>query len=213
VTRLAELARSRAPARDEAPAADERCDLCNARLEAEHRHVVDLHLRSLLCACRGCAILLGRPGAGGEHFRLVPERRLRLEDFRLDEAQWSALRIPVDVAFFFHSRSVDRVVAVYPGAMGATESQLEFATWHDLERENPALRGLESDVEALLVNRIGGSREHYLVPIDDCYALAGVVRTHWRGLAGGTELWRELDGFFDRLRAQAVPTEEEAWQT
>jgi len=36
-------------------------------------------------------------------------------------------------------------------------------------------------------------------PIDDCYALAGIVRTRWRGLAGGGEVWKELDAFFGDL--------------
>ena len=47
-------------------------------------------------------------------------------------------------------------------------------------------------------------RDYFLVPIDDCYALAGIVRTHWKGLTGGAEVWREIDAFFDRLREQAV---------
>jgi hypothetical protein len=65
------------------------------------------------------------------------------------------------------------------------------------------LATLEDDVEALLVNRAVERREHFLVPIDDCYALAGVLRTHWKGFAGGAEVWREIDAFFDRLREQA----------
>jgi Family of unknown function (DUF5947) len=181
----------------------ERCDLCAEPIAAEHRHVVDVHARSLLCACRGCALLLDRRGAGGGHYRLVPERRLRLEGFRLDDVQWAALRLPVDLAFFFRSSSAGRVAAVYPGAMGATESLLELDAWQELEAANPVLLELEDDVEALLVNRAGGRREHFLVPIDDCYALAGVMRTHWKGFAGGAEVWREIDAFFDRLRERA----------
>jgi hypothetical protein len=87
--------------------------------------------------------------------------------------------------------------------MGATESELELESWQDLEAANPVLTGLEDDVEALLVNRAGDRREHFIVPIDDCYALAGVLRTHWKGFAGGAEVWHEIDAFFDRLREQA----------
>ena len=87
--------------------------------------------------------------------------------------------------------------------MGATESELELESWEELEAENPVLGELEDDVEALLVNRAGARREYFLVPIDDCYALAGVLRTHWKGLAGGAEVWREIDAFFDRLRERA----------
>jgi hypothetical protein len=181
----------------------ERCELCGEAIAPAHRHIVDLHARSLLCACRGCAILFSRPGAGGDHYRLVPERRLVLNGFRLDDVQWAALAIPVDLAFFFFSSSAGRVVAVYPGALGATESQLELDAWHEIVAENPVLDELELDVEALLVNRAGDRREHLLVPIDDCYALAGIMRTHWKGFAGGAEVWCEIDAFFDRLRQQA----------
>ncbi len=189
-----------------APAGDaiERCELCAEPIAPEHRHVVDTLARSLLCACRACTLLLDHRAAGGGHYLLVPERRRRLPEFRLDDAQWSALRLPVDLAFFFRSSSVGRVAAVYPGALGATESELELESWQDLEAANPVLRTLEDDVEALLVNRAGGRREHYVVPIDDCYALAGVLRMHWKGFAGGAEVWREIDAFFDSLRERAL---------
>jgi hypothetical protein len=191
----------------------ERCDLCSEPIVPQHRHVVDLQVRSLLCACRACVVLLDRPGAGGSHYRLVPERRLRLDAFRLDEPAWASFRIPVDLAFFFHSTAAGRITAVYPGALGATESRLDLDAWRQLELDNPVLGDLEADVEALLVNRAGGRRAHYLVPIDECYALVGVLRTHWKGLAGGGEVWREIDSFFDRLRAQSRPAEEEhRWQ-
>ena len=42
-----------------------------------------------------------------------------------------------------------------------------------------------------------------IVPIDVCFALVGLVRTHWRGLTGGADVRRELDHFFDRLDRKA----------
>ncbi len=199
-SRLGRLAAARPVEPGERP---ERCELCGEAIAPIHRHIVDLHARSLLCACRACTILFDRREAGGGHYRLVPERRLRLEGFQLDDLQWAAFRIPVDLAFFFRSSAVGRVAAVYPSPAGATESLLELEAWEELEEANPPLRELEDDVEALLVNRARGRRQHLLVPIDDCYALAGVMKTHWKGLAGGAEVWRELDSFFDRLREQA----------
>ena len=59
------------------------------------------------------------------------------------------------------------------------------------------------DVEALLVNRVGASRDHYLVPIDLGFRLAGLIRIHWRGLSGGAEVWEEIGQFFDRLSASS----------
>ena len=197
--RLAALARP-----GPAPAADERCELCGAPLPTEHRHVADVQQRTLLCVCRACTVLLSRPGAGGGHYRLVPQRRLLLEGFCLDDARWSALQIPVDLAFFFRSTPAGRVIALYPSPLGATESRLALEAWSELEDENPVLAELEPDVEALLVNRAGAARDHFLVPIDDCYALVALIRSHWKGLAGGTEVRRELGRFFGRLRAQAA---------
>jgi hypothetical protein len=199
--RLARLARSGAS--NQVLQSEATCELCRETLPEEHRHVADIHNRSLLCVCRGCAVLLGRPGAGGGHFRLVPERCLVLRGFRLSEERWASLQIPVELAFFFRSTPAGRVIALYPSPLGATESQLELETWEELERDNPVLRELEPDVEALLVNRTDGAREHFLVPVDACYALVALIRTHWKGLAGGQEVRGELARFFERLRGQA----------
>jgi hypothetical protein len=83
--------------------------------------------------------------------------------------------------------------------MGATESLLGLEAWEALEGANPVLRTLEADVEALLVDRARGARRYWIVPIDECYALVGLIRTRWRGLTGGAEVWQELGTFFDRL--------------
>jgi len=172
-------------------------------LPPQHRHVADLEKQSLLCACRACVILLGRPGAGGAHFRLVPERVVLLDRFRLADEQWAALQLPVELAFFFRSTPAGRVVALYPSPLGATESQLELGAWQEIERDNPVLRELEPDVQALLANRARGACEYYLCPIDSCYELVALIRAHWRGFAGGSDVWNEIAQFFERLRAQA----------
>jgi hypothetical protein len=186
----------------------EHCELCGLPVPAEHRHVIDLETRQLLCACRACSVLFDRRAAGGGHYRLVPDRRLRLDRFELSDLTWEQLRIPVDMAFFFTSSAADRVVAFYPSPMGATESRLELATWQEVEQANPVLATLEPDVEALLVNRAKGARRHWVVPVADCYRLVALIRTRWRGFTGGKEVWSELDRFFDDLdrRARTLPT-------
>ncbi len=218
-TKLRRLAQR--PAEEERPPPDalERCELCAEPIAPEHRHLVDVERRQLLCVCRACVILFDARGAGGGHYRLVPERRLLIEDFALDDARWAALRIPVDMAFFFHSTPAERVMAFYPSPMGATESLLELDDWEAIVAENPVLEGMEPDVEALLVNRAQGARQHWLVPVDDAYALVGVIRSRWKGLSGGQEVWQEIARFFEGLgrRAKTVTrhrAEEEArWPT
>jgi hypothetical protein len=73
--------------------------------------------------------------------------------------------------------------------MGPTESELPI----DVPVE------LEDDVQALLVNRVRGARQQWIVPIDECYALVGLIRTRWRGFTGGAEVWEELGRFWERL--------------
>ena len=66
-------------------------------------------------------------------------------------------------------------------------------------RDNPLLEAMQPDVEALLVNRLANAREYYLVPIDRCYELVGLMRTYWRGLAGGVEVWEHIRRFYAHL--------------
>lgn len=203
MTRLRELAARRPPPGPEAP--EERCDLCGDILVPQHRHLIDVHDRRLLCACRPCTILFDHRGAGGGHFRLVPDRTRYLADFVLDDQMWLSFRIPVDLAFFFHSTRADRVVAFYPAPAGATESLLELDAWEQVSAANPVLERLEPDVEALLVDRTRDARDHWLVPVDRCYELVGLIRTYWKGFGGGPEVWEQIEAFFDRLRRESKP--------
>jgi hypothetical protein len=141
---------------------------------------------------------------------LVPDRRLRLDGFVLEDSRWDALRIPVEMAFFFHSTRHERVVALYPSPAGPTESLLELKAWQDIERDNPVLESMEHDVEALLVNRAKGKREYFLVPVEDPYRLVAMIRTNWRGFSGGKEVWEKIDTFFGELSAKSKTQQEAA---
>ena len=187
-------------------AALEHCDLCGEPIPPEHRHLLEVSTREMMCACRPCSILFDREAASEGRYRLVPDRRLFLEDFEMSDAQWDSLRIPVDMAFFFYSTPAERVVAFYPSPMGPTESLLKLSAWEELERRNPVLGAMDRDVEALLVNRVRGAREHFLVSIDECYSLVGLIRTRWRGLSGGREVWEEIGRFFEELRERSKRT-------
>jgi hypothetical protein len=202
MSRLLEVVRRGAADRE---AALERCELCGEPIPAEHRHLLEVETRELLCACRPCSILFDRPEASEGRYRLVGDRCLAVPDLDLDDVMWAELRLPVDMAFFFHSTPAGRVMAYYPSPMGPTESQLELEAWAALEAANPILRTLSPDVEALLVNRVRGARQHWIVPIDECYALVGLIRAHWRGLTGGSELWEQIRVHFEALDRRARP--------
>jgi hypothetical protein len=179
----------------------ERCELCSAELADDHAHLVEPASRRLACACDPCAVLFSGQGAG--KYRRVPRDVYFLADFRLTDAQWEGLGLPINLAFFLHSTPAGRVVAFYPSPAGATEALPDAETWQALVEDNPALRGLEPDVEALLVHRVGEAREHYRVGIDRCYELVGLVRTHWRGFSGGQAVWDEIGRFFAGLKERA----------
>jgi hypothetical protein len=180
--------------------------MCSRGLPAEHEHLVEPVNRKLICACNACAILFD--GQSGTKYKRVPRRVLFLRDFQLTDAQWDGLMVPIEMAFFYKSTPQGKVMALYPSPAGPTESLLSLDTWTDIVGMNPILNEMEADVSALLVNRVGHARgawpaEYYLVPIDECYKLVGLIRTHWRGLSGGSEVWREIGGFFVALKKRA----------
>jgi hypothetical protein len=183
----------------------ERCELCGAPIAPVHRHLLDLSRRELMCSCQACSVLFATEAASAGHYRLVPDRRLRITDLALTDLAWEELRLPVEMAFFFHNSVAGRVQAFYPSPMGPTESLLGLEAWTALEEANPVLGTLAPDVGALLVNRVRGARGHWIVPIDDCYALVGLIRTRWRGLTGGAEVWQEIGRFFEELDRRARP--------
>jgi len=47
-----------------------------------------------------------------------------------------------------------------------------------------------------------------MLPIDECYKLVGLIRMHWKGLSGGTDVWRELGEFFNSLKARSTAVKE-----
>jgi hypothetical protein len=182
--------------------AEEHCELCGRVLAHEHQHLIDPKSRKLTCACDACAILFDNPQSA--KYRRVPRRIELLPDFKLSDAQWESLHLPINLAFFYQSSVAERVIAMFPSPAGATESLLTFESWQELVAENPVLSELAPDVEALLVNRVGSLREYTRAPIDECFKLVGLIRTHWRGLSGGTEVWKEIARFSASLRERSV---------
>ena len=123
-----------------------------------------------------------------------------MQDFKLSDAEWNAFQIPIDMVFLFHSTTANRPMAIYPSPAGPMKSLLSLDAWSRLVEANQVLAELEPDIEALLVNRTNGAREYYRVSIDRCYALVGLIRTRWRGLSGGSEVWTAVQEFFTALR-------------
>jgi hypothetical protein len=194
-SRISALRRFAAPVRQQA-VPEEQCDLCSAPIPSQHRHLLEVAQRKIVCACDACGLRF--EGVVGGRYALIPRDTRRLPDFLFSDLQWAEFSLPIDLAFFFRSTRAGKVIALYPGPAGAVESLLSLATWNELAAANPDLAEIKPDVEALLVDRRGAGRAYYLAPIDVCFELVGLIRMHWKGLSGGSEVWREIDGFFGR---------------
>jgi hypothetical protein len=175
------------------------CQLCAAPIGTEHRHLLDVEHRQLACACQACSILFDGQTAALGRYRLVPRRYASLDRDLLDGGIWDRLEIPVDVAFVFLSSTANRPVAFYPGPMGTTESILQLPAWEEVVARNEILATLAPDLEALLVRRSRGARDYMIVPVDECYRLAGAMRVTWEGISGGDRMRRTVDAFFREL--------------
>ena len=180
----------------------ERCELCRQNLAPFHDHLLDPRTRRLLCSCQACAILFSGPAT---QYKRVPKRISFLPGCQISDAEWDALMIPIGIAFFVkHSAAGDtgaRIAAYYPSPAGSVESMLSLDAWEEIASRNPDVDRMEPDVEALLVNRT--ARESFILPIDECYRLVGLMRAQWKGLSGGTEVWHGIQLFFEEMKGRA----------
>ena len=185
--------------------AEEKCEFCATGIGAEHGHVADLEQSSLMCACRPCYLLFTHGQAGRGRYRSVPDRYLEDPGRPMTAAEWDLLEIPVGLAFFLHSSVAGEVTGFYPSPAGATECRLDLAAWDRLATDHPLLAAIAPDVEAALICRTDEGVEHFLVPVDACYELAGRMRLYWRGFDGGEQARQSIADFLSLVRSRARP--------
>ncbi len=181
----------------------ERCQLCATEIAEEHQHLVDPENHRLLCACRACAILFDDSGV--TRYRRVPTDVRQLSGLEVSDGLWNSLAIPSGLVFLFRSSVPEGVVAFYPSPAGPTQANIDNDVWDELSSLDPSLQTMRPDVEALLANRVREAREYFIVPIDECYKLSGLVRQHWQGFSGGDEAWLHIGEFFNDLKRRARP--------
>ncbi|WP_395292536.1 DUF5947 family protein [Kitasatospora hibisci] len=197
--------------REPAPPQPERCAFCGSAVPVDHRHLVDTEEQALTCVCTACSLLFQQPGAAGGRYRTVPDRYLADPDHRIGDREWTALGVPVGTAFVFRNSRHDRLVLLYPGPGGATESEPDEAAWQTALGGGRLAAELRPDVEALLLRRTAADGIRcFLVPIDACYELVGRLRRCWKGFDGGQEARAELDAFFTRVAGRVRPLRTEA---
>jgi hypothetical protein len=199
---VATMRRFARPAPPPAPAAGEgaHCELCPISLPAEHKHLLDLEERRIVCVCPTCWSM--RSGDG--RYRPTGSRTLWLSDLELPDDLWAEFQIPIGLAFFMRSTATGAVLALYPSPAGATESELDLEAWDRFVAANPVLEDLDPDAEGLLVNRLAEPHVHAIAPLDDCYRLVGIIKSTWEGITGGAEMEAAVQRYFDDLRATAT---------
>jgi Family of unknown function (DUF5947) len=200
ISGLRGLAEPKAPTPRAAVATEEMCDLCGTTVPPDHRHMLDLYERQIVCVCESCWALR----SGDADFRPTGNRTLWLGEFELPEELWAQFRIPIGLAFFMHSSVTNCIVAMYPSPAGATESELHFETWSRLVAINPVLETLEPDAEALIVNRMSDPPAFAIAPIDRCYMLVGLIKASWEGISGGAGVEAAIAAYFEELRRAAA---------
>jgi hypothetical protein len=180
----------------------EHCDICAITIPARHRHLLHLVERRIDCACESC----WNVRSGDPEYRPAGNRTVWLPDLQIPDDLWAAFQIPIGLAFFMDSTVTSCVVALYPSPGGATESELHFESWNRMRELNPVLCTLEPDVEGLVVNRLADPPAYAIAPIDQCYALTGLIKRNWEGISGGPGVAQAVDAFFGELRLEGAPT-------
>lgn len=177
--------------------AEEHCELCGTPLPAEHRHMLQLTERRILCSCEVC---IAERSADAE-FRPSGQRIVWIDDLKMADELWARLGIPIGLAFFTINGDTAETVAFYPSPAGSTECELDLDAWSELCEANPQLE-LEPDAEAFIVNRMSDPPTYVIVPIDECYAMIGAIRVAWEGISGGPGVEAAIERFFARMRAR-----------
>jgi hypothetical protein len=178
----------------------ERCDICRTTVPDDHRHLLHLVERRIICSCEACWALY----SGNAEYRPTGMRTLWLDGFKCDAETWASFQIPIGLAFLMRSTTTGTVVAFYPSPAGATESELPLESWAALVADNPILEQLDTDSEALVVNRLSDPPQYAILPIDQCYGLVGLIKSRWEGISGGDAIATAVPEFFAGIRTRAV---------
>jgi len=67
------------------------CDLCGTSMPEDHRHLLQLEERSLMCVCESCYALR----SGEAEFRPTGSRVVWLDGFGMPDELWARFGIPI----------------------------------------------------------------------------------------------------------------------
>ena len=75
------------------------CDLCGTSMPEDHRHLLQLDERSIVCVCESCWALR----SGDAEYVPTGSRVVWLEDLDLPDDLWARFQIPIGLAFFLRT--------------------------------------------------------------------------------------------------------------
>jgi hypothetical protein len=176
---------------------DATCELCGTTTPEDHRHLLQMEERRIVCVCESCWALR----SGDPEYLPTGSRFVWLEGFTLPSELWARFGIPIGLAFFLHGDG--SIAALYPSPAGATECELDLSAWEALVTLNPVLQTLGREGEALIVNRLADPPQFAIAPTDEAYRLVGLIKANWQGITGGAEVEQAVARFFEELRARA----------
>ena len=73
--------------------------MCSVPIPADHRHLLHVEDRLIVCTCETCRALFSGEGA----YRPTGSRTVWLDGLDLSDELWASFRIPIGLAFFFQS--------------------------------------------------------------------------------------------------------------
>lgn len=175
-----------------------KCDLCAAPAPDAHTHLLDVAAGLMVCVCGPCAANF-TPFGSAARFTRVPDSVKRAVDLGQDDTWWKTIGVPSGVAFFVPRGPTESVRVMYPGPAGATEASLPRETWDAAVSRHASLATIVPHVQALVVDRADGAREHWICGVDRAYELVARVREPWQGLTGGDGVREARRRFFADL--------------
>ena len=173
---------------------------------AEHRHLRRPPRAASCCARAGRARCSSTAAAaGGGHLRLVPTPA-RAGRLRARRRGWDRAADPGRHGVLLPQHARRGGSSPSTRARWAPRSRCSSSTpGRSSRRATPCSASSSPTSRRCWSAARAACAEHWLVPIDDCYELVGVIRTRWRGFGGGEEVWEEIDALLrrpDRARHQ-----------
>ena len=164
----------------------------------------------LVCSCDACAVLFsGR--AGGPVPARAARRRVVCPTSACPTPSGRTCTCRSTWRSSSQSTPAGRVLAFYPSPAGRRRIAADARGLAGPGRRESRPRASSSPTSRRSWSTGSeGERAYYRAPIDECYKLVGLIRAHWRGLSGGTEVWDEVGRFFAGLKRAVASRGEES---